>query len=426
MHYSHPLMPQAQGKALHYACHSRQTGRHRHPARLIAPWKNYEAISKLMEASPKNWGGAYVDGDVLVIKYVGVTEGEAETAGAEAGVIGAVRYVPGTNSLAKLEQAKSAISKTMALGSGVVGVGPNYVTGGLDVEATSADPTILQTIESLVPDSAIPVEVHDVGGNIPVPSGTRYYDTRAYWGGNAVELSGGGEYWSCSTGFNLTGAGDGYQYALTAAHCYTDSSGPPHPSVAIRRSGPTSSKSDDTTSGMGTVNSVSVYASGPYAGRKGDIAVYRYTPVPGISVEGHGGPFVYHGDGNVTAGKAIVGTVDLPVGYKSGYIRTSGASGWYLWASTGMISPDWVRIVNHDVYYSSLGLTYPDLTVVEDVEECTSVGDSGGAVYLLVSGGAKAVGVISGTNNSGSGPTNCRNYYSPVKFLWTTATIRLA
>lgn len=394
------------------------------PARVL---ENYEAILKVMDASPNRWAGAYVDGDSLVIRHHGQSNEQAHAAAGASGIYGAVIFRPASVPLSVLSSAKDALSATMQRGSGIVAVSPNYISNGLNVEVLDDSSGLLQEIERLVANPAIPIHVRVIQGSGPMPAGSRWYDTRPYWAGNAIQTSGSGISGPCSTGFNLSGAGDGYQYALTAAHCYTDYGGPVRPAVAIRVPGPTSSQSDDCTSGMGTIWSVSVNTTGQVLGRKGDLAVYRYTPVSGISTEGHGAGYVYEGDGNVTSGQPVRGTSDMPVGFQSTSIRTSGSSGWYWWdSSLGMISPDWVKEVNKDIYYSSLGLTYHDLTNVEDAEECISVGDSGGAVYLKVSNGVRAVGIISGTNNGGGGLSNCENYYSPVKFLWTTATIKLA
>jgi hypothetical protein len=46
---------------------------------------------------------------------------------------------------------------------------------------------------------------------------------------------------------------------------------------------------------------------------------------------------------------------------------------------TGEISPDRVSIADYTVRYNDTGAVYNSLTVVEDVSERTSDGDSGGA-----------------------------------------------
>lgn len=65
------------------------------------------------------------------------------------------------------------------------------------------------------------------------------------------------------------------------------------------------------------------------------------------------------------------------------------------------------------------------MTIIEDASECVQGGDSGGALYLQNgSTGSYAVGVLSGTNNQGALLTNCRNYYTPVKFVYYGGAIR--
>lgn len=135
---------------------------------------------------------------------------------------------------------------------------------------------------------------------------------------------------------------------------------------------------------------------------------------------------VFIGNGDTTSTRNVTGTKELPQGYSTAYLRTSGASGKYAGnSSLGEISPDWISLVDQIVYFGNTGLTIEGLTVAEDASECVSPGDSGGAVYLQSgTGNAIAVGVISGTNGQGAGPANCRNYYSPMSSFYVNYWIR--
>jgi hypothetical protein len=135
---------------------------------------------------------------------------------------------------------------------------------------------------------------------------------------------------------------------------------------------------------------------------------------------------MYTGTGNSTVKRRVTGTADLPQGYQSSSIRTSGASGyWNGNNALGEISPDWVHLVDQTVLFST-GQSITGLTDVEDAIECVSQGDSGGAVYLQSgSTEATAVGIMSGTDDGGAGLTNCRNYYTPVKYIYYGGAIKL-
>jgi hypothetical protein len=150
------------------------------------------------------------------------------------------------------------------------------------------------------------------------------------------------------------------------------------------------------------------------------LAFVRYQPHSGVSdPDLIGGPRIFDNDWNTTASRTIQGVSVLAQGAQPTNLRTSGASGIAGNRTYGgEISPDWISITNYTVSYPSAA--YKGLTVAEDAVECVSGGDSGGAIYLDQGAEAQAVG-ISGTNNSGGGPMNCRSYYSPLNGLWFNA-----
>jgi hypothetical protein len=59
-----------------------------------------------------------------------------------------------------------------------------------------------------------------------------------------------------------------------------------------------------------------------------------------------------------------------------------------------------------------------NVDVGENDSQCVGGGDSGGAVYQTSgSDNAYGIGIISGDNGQGWGPTNCRNYYTPLHLV---------
>ena len=66
--------------------------------------ENYATlVGKFFEQEPESWGGAYVDGDVLVVKAVRRTVDEATALLAAAGVVHGVRVVTATRSIVDLD-----------------------------------------------------------------------------------------------------------------------------------------------------------------------------------------------------------------------------------------------------------------------------------------------------------------------------------
>lgn len=77
------------------------------------------------------WGGAYIDGDVLVIKTVGYSVEEATKKLASAGITEGMQVVASTVSLARLDEltAKAEVVDP----SNIVSVGPQYATSKVAV-----------------------------------------------------------------------------------------------------------------------------------------------------------------------------------------------------------------------------------------------------------------------------------------------------
>jgi len=383
--------------------------------------KNYALAEELFVQEPTRWGGAYVDGDSLVVKFASGTIEEAQDLLKAQGVSSGVTLQPTNISMAELTAANAALAANAKANTTITSFGPDYASSSLAVDVTNADAPTLAALNSASAGvgNLVPIDVVE-GVNRPVLAASRYFDSIPYAGGNAIALSNGGTSGAgCSTGFQLGGAADGYAYGVTAGHCYTEPGRPTYPDVSIVRS-------NGVWSGMATVWTVSVNNSGTISGRHGDLAIYRFIPISGRANSTLNSGYMYTGTGNSTVKRRVTGTADLPQGYQSSSIRTSGASGyWNGNNALGEISPDWVHLVDQTVLFST-GQSITGLTDVEDAIECVSQGDSGGAVYLQSgSTEATAVGIMSGTDDGGAGLTNCRNYYTPVKYIYYGGAIKL-
>lgn len=172
-----------------------------------------------------------------------------------------------------------------------------------------------------------------------------------------------------------------------------------------------------TYSKIGSIWGTSTTVWGNVSGRSGDTAVYRLTGGRDVNMGS-----IYVGVGNTSSGKQVERNAVLPVGYEGNDIYTSGASGFPTSGSLlGQITPDWVSLDNQCTNYAN-GQNFCGITIVEDASECVSGGDSGGAVYRNKSNGkVDALGIISGANYQGVGPTNCRNYYTPTNRFFHTS-----
>lgn len=380
--------------------------------------ENYGIALKLFEGDPELWGGAFVDGDVLVIKYANQTLADAEERLQQAGIYGAVKLEATSVSFGALERAQSSLDDLAGARNDFASWGPNYADSSVAIDVSGDAVGIEKAVYATL--GAVPATIR-TGVTRGETTNSRYYDGISYNGGNAIAFSGSDGWGTCSTSFNLTGSSDGYAYAVSAGHCYQEVNKTPQqrPDVQVFRT-------TGARSTMGRVWTVSTNVNGTMSGRRGDIAIFRYIPIAGYTAAQMGSPSVYYGNGDVPVSqrRTVKGTEILPQGYQSNSIYTSGGSGKASGLNTGQITPDWISLVNHTVTYGT-GFTVNGLTVAEDSWECLSPGDSGGAVYRInTSANTMALGVMSGTNNLGAGTTNCRNYYTPIGTVWFGGTVK--
>ncbi|MDP4013702.1 MAG: hypothetical protein U0990_10700 [Candidatus Nanopelagicales bacterium] len=351
---------------------------------------------KLFIPHPEEWGGAYVDGDTLVVNTVRRSPVRAAKVLRKIGVTRGVTIRKVDVSMAQHDTVTADVMSDPLLRGSVVAAGPEYrnsqvVVGVRDgVSLTRAAKARLKTIAAR---SGVPTTTYNHRGD-PVLT-NRYWDTSPYNGGDNVNFGPGG---GCSNAF----AWKGGQYMVSAAHCYTRSG------LRVFRY-KTGTKSVGKQ--IGKVLWSSANASGTTADRHGDVVVWKATG--GLKTVGR----IYTGTGNATAKSAVKDRTSLPEGWKGPNLYTSGAGPFY-GNGSGQINPDWISLVNQTIYFRDTKATVANLTVAEHSSACIGKGDSGGAFYLTrPSGGVRAVGVISGTNNGGGSWTNCRNYYTPLEYV---------
>jgi hypothetical protein len=153
--------------------------------------------------------------------------------------------------------------------------------------------------------------------------------------------------------------------------------------------------------------------TGTMSSRHGDLAVYALSGTNGSSNR------IYVGTNNTSTSRAIIGSTVLPEGWQGSGVYTSG-TGASQGNGTGEVNLDWISLVNQTVTYTNTNPSQvvKNLTVGENATTCTGHGDSGGAVYQQSgSSNAYAMGIISGNNGQGIGPTNCRNCFTPIGYV---------
>jgi hypothetical protein len=370
--------------------------------------------AKLLIPHPDEWGGAYVDGDYLVVNTVTRSTRDATKLLEALNLSAPIRVEAVPFSMAELADVTDALAGDPALAGSYASIGPDYshsrVVVGLLTGDDARDPGATPQLGSLAitetGDSrgAVPIATYD--GGTP-QSTSRYFDSSPFYGGDNLHFSGNGGN-GCSGAF--TWANGSTKYLVSASHCARTATVSRNSVYKVDVSN-TSTITDDTYTRIGTVVWTSGGLNGTVSGRHGDLSVIKLNSGLGVSAR------VFVGTYNTITTRTVIGSQSLPQGLKPTTLRSSGA-GPYYGNGDGEIAPTWISLVNQTVTYNNNGQTYKNLTVAEDSANCFEPGDSGGAVYMQSgSSNAYAVGVISGDNGQGAGPTNCRNYYTPIGYV---------
>lgn len=371
---------------------------------------NYYLIqTELFFEHPDSWGGAFVDGDDLVVNYVDQTESEAlaalERIGVDTSV--AIRVQSVEASMSSLQEQVGAISDGVTARGidGVTSVGPQYSESRVVVGAEQDSAALNDLVVEVTGEGAVTYE-HDGAQatsrwywDSPVRGGAFY----ATWSLFEAEITR-----TCSTGFVWDSPNSTNDEVVTASHCLFPIE---EPRILLDTlfSVPTGSAFQQFGSEVWTSGT----SAGTEPGLHGDVAVAEI--IPTVDAVGE----VYAGDGDTTNTMSVVGHQSLPEGWQGDNLRTSGASGYDEQdPDLGEIAPDWVSLVDQTIRYPT-GEVFHTLSFAEHVSDCTAPGDSGGAYYTtsIVEGDVLAVGIVSGSNGQGAGPTNCRNYFTPISYV---------
>lgn len=370
-----------------------------HPAlgNPIGALEDYTAIvEKLLLPYPDDWGGAFVDGPVLVLNSVTYPVSEARGILDQLGVSRRVVVRRSAVSMRMLQEISARVAANPLLSKNAVIVGPQYSRSRVAVGLLTHSDHDLQALAE--------IGGSDVVGYLAseqILSASRYYDTNPYYGGAFIATgTSSGVAYACTSGFAWD-MWDGSQYMVTASHCVTSATAY-FPLISVKNAG-------TGYTSIGNVMWRSGDMGGTISGRRGDLAVYKLNSVSASS------PYVYKGVYNTTSALHVVGSTWLPENWSGTNLLTSGAGG-YMGNGDGEINPMFISRVDQTAHYSNSNQTYTNLTIAEG-SECVQPGDSGGAFYLNYGTGASAVGIASGTDNFTGGGGVCRNFYTPIRFV---------
>lgn len=362
------------------------------PARAGNPaWveRDYERLLELFEKHPDQWGGAFIDGDLLVVATV-LNPDDARRSLSALDLRGRIEVKSVDRSMADLDELMHAAAAR--LGDAVVQIGPQYATNRVMIGVSRWSADLDKSLADLPVDAIGLYRIDDAS------SASRYYDTPPMYGGAALIFRSTIFTQKCSSGFGWSNA-NGYPIRLlSAGHC-ARTGALAWPDVER----PTSST---TSVPLGSVVWSSVDAGGTISGLRGDLAGIKLDQ--GIQSAAR----IWVGAYDTTQSRAIIGRRTLPENWTFSNVYTSGAAGF---AQTGPGERQLTQVlgVNQSLHYSDTGQTMRNLTTMIGAG-CVSDGDSGGAVYqVTTTGDAWAIGVISGV---AYGSWGCTSAYTPVGF----------
>lgn len=365
-----------------------------HPPAPASAAAALDAMTQKYLDDPDQWAGAWFDystGQVVTAVPAKATQQTLTMAQSAAGSTGKVKTV--SRSFADLKRISDDIINRPAIASIPIS------STGMDWEHNA----VVVGLERITDDvrAALATEFGDAVTVREVPRAQRedgpdrWRDRYPYWGGSGWGTPQEGRV--CSTAFGMRRADRSKKFLVTAGHCNS----PTVRDAATLNTGSTSWNNVIGTS-KGYQNSLCGTKSSCEIGstKYGDISVIR---VSGIE------PRIYHGGARATGSIPVVDTqYSHPKLHDSMCISgsTTGSTCEYM-------VMDNFTTVKYDEPDGSTAIMTPVVATQNVRGNCTSGGDSGGAVYKPVNGGASASGIHSGGNAT---PGNCWTYYTSIYY----------
>lgn len=216
-------------------------------------------------------------------------------------------------------------------------------------------------------------------------TGSRQADVSPFYGGAKLYVP---NSMQCTSGFSWYNGGGTYGM-VTAGHCAPNGGSVSTPASPMGAVTANSEENWSTTYGTTYITGQSVY--------RGDVALIHMTGGRTTS------PRIYRFSATSTASSPVISVVSrspaVGDGFYTGGMVTGELSGWT------------VSVARMNKWYAFDGPLVWARNVTEGTKSgaCIQHGDSGGSVFKLVTGGVRAVGII-----SGMGLTGCYVYFTDI------------
>ncbi|MFI6603704.1 hypothetical protein ACIBHX_46370 [Nonomuraea sp. NPDC050536] len=359
--------------------------------------KKIEAINRLMLDNPTQWAGVWYDkarGKVVAAVPHGASDRTQAAARSATGSTGEVTQA--TRSFADLSRLSNEIITRGSIASvPIVSTGLDWEHNGVIVGLKSITDDARAALAADYGDAVTVRHVPTVPSQTDGPD--RYRDRFPYWGGAAWSGYGSSGL-HCSTAFPMQRSDGSKHFLVTAGHCTL-----PFP-------GDASTLNTEGTRWVNRIGTSDGYQNSLCETTESscDIGTTKYGDISVIRVSGND-PRIYDGGKYATDSQAVVSTqTSMPAVGDS--MCTSGAT-------TGTTCG--YRVVNNftSIYATnSKGqrvLRSPVVETWNDSGPCILHGDSGGAVYKPVTGGARASGIMSSSNMVDGA---CSMYYTSIYY----------
>lgn len=346
-----------------------------------------ESVNEQTQREPDRWSGAWYDAKAQSV-VIGIPKSRADSPEEAAGT----QIVRVDRSFADLQKlVLDSVEDRDSLGVRVNGAYVDVANNRVIVVVDGVDSDAQRQFGAAYGE-AVALKAGKPGTDAAGPD--RWRDRFPYWGGAGIHRNGiVSAIPGCSTSFAVQRPNLSKKFVVTAGHCALPSLGNIQDAGTIS-SGTSWNNYIGTNTGYANSLCVTTGHSCDIGGTKyGDIAIYR---VSGVDGKIWGG-----GSRGITSLNVVSTQTGLPA--ENTLMCTSGATNGNL-CNFNVES-------NFSAFYTSSGLLRSPVVLTSNPNTCISPGDSGGAVYMPVSGSARASGTISGF---GYGTVPCGMIYTSI------------
>ncbi|RVX40731.1 hypothetical protein EDD27_3152 [Nonomuraea polychroma] len=357
--------------------------------------KRIEDLNRRMVKDPAQWAGVWYDKaseQVVAALPPSASARTRSTARSAVGAAGATRTA--ARSFADLQRlANEIIALDTVASVPIASTGMDWEHNAVRVGLETVTDEARAQLAARYGDA---VTVHQETRPSLQDGPDRWRDRYPYWGGSGWGIPGSpvGETSGCSTAFAMMRPDRSKKFLVTAGHCNS-----PTPLDAATAN--TAATVWDNVIGTSKGYQNSLCAS---TGDSCDIGSTKYGDISVIRVSGVE-PRIYSGGARATTSVPVVSTQTGHPAVGDSMCVSGGTTG----TTCGY------KVVDNfvTVTYDNGQTMSPVVKTTNYTGACTNGGDSGGAVYKPVQGGARASGIHSGSNRS---PGDCVEYYTSIYY----------